>query len=127
MVISTEDYPDDGESGNKNAKPTNRDLPDGAQPMYRNQVVLSIFHWAAGNTSDPFNINEDDLVAALKIIWAHVFSKSVPFKFHAVVSVVSKAIILTDLLTTTFRPINTFLSGATVSHQQQCQHSSLSL
>ena len=95
--------------------------------MYRNQVVLSIFHWAAGNTSDPFNINEDDLVAVLKIIWARVFSKSIPFKFHAVVSVVSKAIILTDLLTTTFRPINTFLSGATVSHQQQRQHSSLSL
>ena len=127
MVISAEDYPADGESGNKNAKPTNRDLPNGAQPMYRNQVVPSIFHWAAGNTSDPFNINEDDLVAALKIIWACVFSRSIPFKFHVVVGVVSKAIILTDLLTTTFRPINAFPSGATVSHQQQHRHSSLSL
>ena len=95
--------------------------------MYCNQVVPSIFHWAVGNTSDPFNIDEDDLVAVLKIIWARVFSRSIPFKFHVVVGVVSKAIILTDLLTTTFRPINAFPSGATVSHQQQHRHSSLSL
>ena len=108
-----------GKSGTKNMKPTNQDLPEGAQPAYHNQVIPSIFHWAVGNVSDPFNIDEDKLIRALKTIWAHVFSRSVPFKSHAVIGVVSKALTLIDLLTMTFRPINDFLSGATVSHQQQ--------
>lgn len=73
-------------------KATNKDLPLGAAPEYRRQVVPTIWHWAAGNVADPFNINEKDLIQALGVIWKRIYDGDVPFtnKVPIIVSVVSK-------------------------------------
>jgi hypothetical protein len=107
--------------GESSKKATNKDLPVGAQPAYRRDVVPTIWHWAAGHALDPFNINEDDMVKALAVIWKFVYDNSVPFKIPPIVSLVRKILVtlLFDLLMTCLRPINGFLSGATILHRQR--------
>lgn len=75
--------------GKSNKKATNEDLPFGALPAYRHDVVPSIWHWAAGNVPDPFNISERDLIEALDIIWTHVYVGRVAFDTPTLVSLVS--------------------------------------
>jgi len=55
-------------------------------------VVPTIWHWAAGNVCDPFNIDEYDLVKKLAVIWRHVYADKVPFKIPPTVSLVRKVL-----------------------------------
>jgi hypothetical protein len=71
-------------------KATNRDLPEGAQPAYCCEVVPSIWHWVVGNASDPFNIDEGEMVNVLQMIWACIYSNSIAFNPILLVSLVSK-------------------------------------
>ena len=105
-------------------KATNRDLPDGAHPVYRRDVVPSIWHWAAGNAPDPFNIDEHELVKALGDIWRRVYAGRISFNIPPIVSLVSVLQLNSDLLMTgLFRPINDFQSGAIVSRLPRPLHS----
>lgn len=107
--------------GESSKKATNKDLPPGAQPAFRREVIPMIWHWAAGHAQDPFNINEDDLVEALVIIWRHVYANCIPFHIHLIVSQVRRffSALVLDLLMTYLRLINGLLSGTTILHQQQ--------
>lgn len=69
-------------------KATNKDLPAGARPWYRQDVVPTIFHWVGGKVADPFNIQEHELVGALKLIWAHEFGGQVPLILSPTLSLV---------------------------------------
>ncbi|KAI9432031.1 hypothetical protein H4582DRAFT_2062213 [Lactarius indigo] len=68
-------------------KATNKDLPLGAHPAFRRDVVPTIWHWAGGKVHDPFNIDEHDLVKALAVIWRHVYT-NVLFEIPTTVSLV---------------------------------------
>ncbi len=78
--------------GESSKKATNKDLPPGAQPAFRRDVVPTIWHWAAGNVRDPFNIDEYDLVKTLAVIWRHVYANKVPFEIPPTVSLVRKVL-----------------------------------
>ncbi|KAF8257622.1 hypothetical protein EI94DRAFT_1817313 [Lactarius quietus] len=71
-------------------KATNKDLPSSAQPAYQHEVVPSIWHWAAGNAPDPFNIDGSEMVSALKAIWNCVYSNDVVFDPPTVVSLTNQ-------------------------------------
>ncbi|KAH9046396.1 hypothetical protein EDB83DRAFT_2523389 [Lactarius deliciosus] len=70
-------------------KITNKDLPLGAHPAFRRDVVPTIWHWAGGNVHDPFNIDEGELVKALAVIWSHVYI-DVPFEIPTTVSLINQ-------------------------------------
>lgn len=64
----------------------------GATPKFRREVVPSIWHWAAGHVSDPWNIDEDEMVGALVAIWEVVYAGTVSFDIPPTVSVVSESL-----------------------------------
>ncbi|KAI9438747.1 hypothetical protein H4582DRAFT_2076375 [Lactarius indigo] len=72
-------------------KATNKDLPLGAHPAFRRDVVPTIWHWAGGKVHDPFNIDEHDLVKALAVIWRHVYT-NVLFEIPMTVSLINQRI-----------------------------------
>jgi hypothetical protein len=52
-----------------------------------------MWHWAAGNVADPFNIDEGKMVKALQIIWKYVYSTTyVHFDIPPIVSMVSSVL-----------------------------------
>jgi hypothetical protein len=75
--------------GESSKKATNRDLPDGAHPTFRRDVVMSVWHWVAGNVADPFNIHEPTLVMVLETIWECVYD-DVPFDIPPTLSLVHR-------------------------------------
>jgi hypothetical protein len=103
-------------------KATNKDLPAGATPKFHSEVVPSIWHWAVGHVSDPWHIDEGEMVEALEVIWKHVYPTNVLFDIPPTVSVVSELIPHLYLLMTCHRPINDLLSGTTVSCPWQSLH-----
>ncbi|KAI9431350.1 hypothetical protein H4582DRAFT_2085196 [Lactarius indigo] len=72
-------------------KATNKDLPLGAHPAFRHDVVPTIWHWAGGKVHDPFNIDEHDLVKALAVIWHHVYTNML-FEIPMTVSLINQRI-----------------------------------
>jgi hypothetical protein len=80
-------------------KAMNKDLPEGAHPIYHHDVVPSIWHWVAGHAPDPFNINECKMVKALSNIWRRVYAGSIEFNIPPVVSLVSVTIMSERALT----------------------------
>ncbi|KAN0129925.1 hypothetical protein V8E53_012251 [Lactarius tabidus] len=72
-------------------KATNRDLPEGAKPKFCCKVIPTMWHWAAGNVADPFNIDKGEMVKALQIIWKYVYSTTyVHFDIPPIVSVTNQ-------------------------------------
>ncbi|KAN0130534.1 hypothetical protein V8E53_009217 [Lactarius tabidus] len=71
-------------------KATNKNLPSGAQPEFRREVIPTMWHWAAGHVADPFNIDEGSMVNALEIIWKCVYTKYVHFDIPPIVSVTNQ-------------------------------------
>ncbi|KAH9023451.1 hypothetical protein EDB85DRAFT_1894781 [Lactarius pseudohatsudake] len=72
-------------------KATNKDLPLGAAPEFRRDVIPTIWHRAAGKVCDPFNIDEHDLVKTLVVIWRHVYTaKTVVFDIPIIVSLTNQ-------------------------------------
>ncbi len=88
-VLVKEEVLDEHQMTEPSKKATNKDLPPGAKPDYRRVVVPTIWHWAAGNVADPFNINENEMVQALAVIWKHVYyGNNVPFTKSTVPTIV---------------------------------------
>ncbi|KAF8264898.1 hypothetical protein EI94DRAFT_1805130 [Lactarius quietus] len=67
-------------------KATNKDLPVGAQPEFCQEVILTMWHWAAGHLTDPFNIDKGSMVKALEIMWKCMYTKYVHFNIPPIVS-----------------------------------------
>jgi hypothetical protein len=103
-------------------KATNKDLPAGATPKFRSEVVPSIWHWVAGHVSDPWHIDKGEMVEALEVIWKHIYPTNVLFDIPPTVSMVSEDFPHLYLLMTCHRPINDLLSGAMVLRLRQSLH-----